>query len=245
MWWGGEDEQFNLVTLRVINNMISASASVNNEIPDVPVNNTSSRAMQQSTTTKNNRNFRSKNTKKALQDNSSINLQPTQSFLPVSTPAADMLPATPYIPDQHANSLYHPDQQLNKVVPTQQAQAHPLSSPTPFCSSMTGMQLAEMFAPNPSEDNGKHAVKPNYLIQCKCRFRRYQSDAMRDFADVLFIPFANETSFNSLESAEMQFAFRKKVFDCMDTLHKHSSSLGVQKTLPSHVDGGPNPNLLT
>ena len=51
-----------------------------------------------------------------------------------------------------------------------------------------------------------------------------------DFADVLFIPFAHETSFNSLESAEMQFAFRKKVFDCMDTLHKHLSSLGVRKT---------------
>ena len=51
---------------------------------------------------------------------------------------------------------------------------------------------------------------------------KYQSDAMRDFADVLYMPFAHETSFDSFEGAEMQFAFRKKVFDCMDTLNKHS-----------------------
>lgn len=53
---------------------------------------------------------------------------------------------------------------------------------------MTGMQLTEvMFVPNPSEDNGKHSVKPNYLNQCQSRLRKYQSDAMRDFADLLSI----------------------------------------------------------
>ena len=222
----GEDEEFNLDTLRVINDMISASSSVNNEIPDASVDNTSIQALQQSTTTKKGRNSRSKNAKKASQDDSSVNLQPTQSSLPVLTPAADMLPATPYTPNQHANSLYDPDQQFNKVVSTRQAQARPLSSPTPSCSSMTGMQLAEMmFVPNPSEDNGKHSAKPNYLNQCKSRLRKYQSDAMRDFADVLYMPFTHETSFDSLEGAEMQFAFGKKVFDCMDTLNKHSQAV--------------------
>lgn len=98
----GEDEEFNLDTLRVINDMISASSSVNNEIPDASVDNTSSQALQQSTTTKKGRNSRSKNAKKASQDDSSVNLQPTQSSLPVLIPAADMLPATPYMPNQHA-----------------------------------------------------------------------------------------------------------------------------------------------
>ena len=69
-----------------------------------------------------------KNAQKASQ--ASVNPQLIQSSLPVLTPAADMLPATPYMPNQHANSLYHPDQQFNKVVCTQQVQAHPLSAPT-------------------------------------------------------------------------------------------------------------------
>ena len=68
---------------------------------------------------------------------------------------------------------------------------------------MTGMQLAEMFVPNTSEDNGKHSAKPNYLNQCKSRLRKYQSDAMRDFADLLYMPFSHETSFDSLEGTEM------------------------------------------
>ena len=73
------------------------------------------------------------------------------------------------------------------------------------------MHLAEMiFVHSPSENNGKQASKPNYLNQCKSRLARYQSDAMRDFADVLHMSFAHETSFNSLEGAEMQFASRKQ-----------------------------------
>ena len=151
----GEDEEFNLDTLCVITDMISASSSANNEIPDASVDNTSIQALQQSMATKKGRNSPNKNAKKASQDHSSVNLQPTQSSLPVLTPAADILPATPYTPSQHANSLYDPDQQFNKVVSTRQAQAHLLSSPTPSCSSMTGMQLVEMmFVPNSSEDNG-------------------------------------------------------------------------------------------
>ena len=79
---------------------------------------------------------------------------------------------------------------------------------------MTGMQLAEMmFVPNPSKDNEKHGAKPNYLNHCKSRLCRYQNDAMRDFAKVLYMLFAHKTSFNSLEVAVMQFAIRKKVFD--------------------------------
>ena len=56
----GEDEEFNLDTLRVINNMISASSIVNNEILDASVDNTSSQALQQSTTSRKGRNSRSK-----------------------------------------------------------------------------------------------------------------------------------------------------------------------------------------
>ena len=105
--------------------MISAPSNVNNKIHDASVHNTSSQAMQQS-----------KSTKKASQDVSPISLQPTQSSLMVLTPAAVMLPATPYIPIQHANSLYHTDETFCKVVPTQQAQARPLPSSNPSCSSM-------------------------------------------------------------------------------------------------------------
>ena len=81
------------------------------------------------------------------------------------------------------------------MVPTIQAQARLLVSHTPSCSSVTGMQLREMFVPKPSEDNGKHVVKPNYLNQCKTRLRKYQSDAMRDFADMLYMSFANGNKF--------------------------------------------------
>ena len=142
---GGEDEEFNLDTLRAINDVISTPSSVNNETPGVNVYNTSSQAMQQSTTSKKGQNSRSKNSKKASQEGSSINLQPTQSSLAVLTPAQDvMVPATPYVPNQHANGLYFPNQQFNNVVPTIQAQSRPLASLTPSCSSMTGMQLAEI-----------------------------------------------------------------------------------------------------
>ena len=76
---------------------------------------------------------------------------------------------------------------------------------------MTGMQLAEMiFVHSPSENNGKQASKPNCLNQCKSTLGRYQSDAMKDFAHVLYMSFNHETSFNSLEGAEMQFVLRKQ-----------------------------------
>ena len=91
----GEDEEFNLDTLRVITNMISTSSSANNEIPDASVHNTSIEALQQSMATKKGRNSPSKNAKKASQDHFSVNLQPIQSSLPVLNPAADILPATP------------------------------------------------------------------------------------------------------------------------------------------------------
>ncbi|KAJ7376268.1 hypothetical protein OS493_035629 [Desmophyllum pertusum] len=55
--------------------------------------------------------------------------------------------------------------------------------------------------------------------------RKYQSDAMQDFSDILYSPIANETSFESLEGADMEFVFRKKVFECMDTLNKHSHAV--------------------
>ena len=72
---------------------------------------------------------------------------------------------------------------------------------------MTGMQLAEiMFVPNSSENNEKHAAKPNYLNQCKSRLCRHQSDAIGDFAEVLYMLFAHKTSFHSFEVALMQFA---------------------------------------
>ena len=134
-------------------------------------------------------------------------------------------------------SLYFPDQELINVVPTVQAQVGVLTSPTPSTSSLTGSQLVEMmFVPKPSDHNGKHTAKPNYLTQCKSRLRKYQSDSMRNFADLFYMPFANETSFDSSESAEMQFALRKKVFDCMDSLNKHSQAVWeLEKTIYSCV----------
>ena len=152
-----------------------------------------------------------------------ISLQPTQSSLLVLTSAADMLPATPYIPIQHANSFITLIKNSAKWFLQNKAQTCSLPSPNPSCSSMTGMQLAEMmFVPNSSEDNGKHAAKPNYLNQCKSRLC---IDAIRDFAEVLYLLFAHKTSFNSFEVAVMQFALRKKVFDCMDTLNKNSRAV--------------------
>lgn len=216
-----EDDEFNLDTLRAINDVISAPSSLNNETTGANVEITNSQDMQQGTTTKKGRNSRSKTTKKTSQEATSTQLQPTQSSISVLTPAQEVaLTATPYVASHHGNDLYFPDQQLSNVVPTVQAQACPQAFPTP-----TGMQLAEMFVSKSSEDNGKHFAKPNYLSQCKSRLRKYQSDAIRDFADVFYMPFVNETSFDSLEGAEMQFALRKKVFDCMDTLNKHSQAV--------------------
>ncbi|KAJ7360078.1 hypothetical protein OS493_018062 [Desmophyllum pertusum] len=152
----------------------------------------------------------------------------TQPSLAVVTPAQDVvLPATTHGPNQHASGFHFTNQQLNNnIVPTIQAQSRMPPSPTPSCSSMTEMQLAEMmFLPKPTEDNGKHRAKSNYLNQCKTRLSKYQIEAMQDFANVLYMPFNNETSFESLEGVEMQFAFRKKVFDCMETLNRHSQAV--------------------
>ena len=235
---GMQDEEFNLDMLGVINDAICAPASVNNEIPGVHMDNTNIQPLVQSTNSKKGRNARNKNAKKTAQESSAIQLQPTQPSIAVLSPAQDVgLPGTTHVPNQHAGEIHFTNQQFDNNVTTIQPQSRPPLSPTPSCSSMTGMQLAEMmFLPKSTEDNGKHLSKSNYLNQCKTRLRKYQIEAMRDFADVLYMPFTNETSFESLEGAEMQFAFRKKVFDCMETLNKHSQAvLEFEKAIYSCV----------
>lgn len=235
---GGGYEEFNLDMLSVIDDAISPRTVVNNGTHSTNFESTVNQPVQQRTTSKKDGNSHSKNTKKALQEGSCINLQPSQPSLADLTPAQDvMLSVSQYVPDQHANSLHFPDQELINVVPMVQAQAGVLTSPTPSTSSLTGSQLVEMMSvPKPPDHNGKHTAKPNYLTQCKSRLQKYQSDSMRNFADLFYMPFANETSFDSLESAEMQFALRKKVFDCIHSLNKHSQAVWkLEKTIYSCV----------
>lgn len=124
-----------------------------------------------------------------------------------------MLSPSHYVPDQHANSLYFHDQELINVVPTVQAQARQPSSPTPSTSSLTSAQLAEMmFVPKPSGDSGKHAANPSYLTQCKSRLRKYQSDSMRDFADLLIIlyAFSQRNKFRQFRRRRDVLCFKEK-----------------------------------
>ena len=56
-----------------------------------------------------------------------------------------------------------------------------------------------MFTSKLADDNTKNTGKPNYLNQCKNILRKYQSEPMHDFSDLVYAPFAFKTSFESLE----------------------------------------------
>lgn len=222
------DEEFNLEALRVISDAISAPSGANNEAPMNNINNASSDVATCSTYSKKGRGARSKSSKKASQENVVVQSQPSLQVL--TTPQDVILTPVEYVPHQHVNNAPNHNTNVvfqanpqNNVAPFQ---PRPLVSAAPCCSPITGVQMAEMmFASKSSDDNRNRAAKPNYLNQCKNRLRKYQSDAMRDFSDILYSPIANETSFESLEGADMEFVFRKKVFECMDTLNKHSHAV--------------------
>ena len=74
--------------------------------------------------------------------------------------------------------------------------------------------------PRPTEvplNNRRNAVQPlNYIDQCKNKLKVYVEDAMRSFADVLYMPMVNETSFgDGLEAATHLHRFRQKVWACI------------------------------
>lgn len=101
-------------------------------------------------------------------------------------------------------------------------------SPAPSCVSLDPKRKVEsMFAPpQPTEvplNNRRNAVKPpNYVDQCKNKLKVYADEAMRSFADVLYMPMVNETSFgDGLEAARHLPRFRQKVWACMESLDVH------------------------
>lgn len=56
-----------------------------------------------------------------------------------------------------------------------------------------------MFILKSVDDNIKNIGKFNYFNQCKNRLRKYQSEVMRDFFDLVYVFFEFEISFESLE----------------------------------------------
>ena len=91
--------------------------------------------------------------------------------------------------------------------------------------------VESMFAPpKPTEvllNNKRNAVKlPNYIDQCKNKLKVYVEDAMRSFADVLYMPMVNKTSCgDGLEAATHLHRFRQKVWACMESLGAHQQSV--------------------
>ena len=114
---GGEHETFNLDTLRAINEVISASSGMNNDAAGSNVDNTSSEAMRQGTKLKKVRNSPCKNVKKASQEVSLINLQPTQSSFVDSMPSQDnQHPNGPYFSNQPTNNIFFYDTILKALL---------------------------------------------------------------------------------------------------------------------------------
>lgn len=147
------------------------------------------------------------------------NISPVQ-HMPLSDPQLGL-----NISENRSQALFSPaNLQCNSITPSQ-------------VFSPSGAQMAEvMFTSKPADDNTKNTGKPNYLNQCKNRLRKYQSEAMRDFSDLVYAPFAFETSFESLEGQNREFVFRKKVFDCMESLHKHACTVReLEKAIYSSV----------
>lgn len=89
-------------------------------------------------------------------------------------------------PENRSQALFHlpANVQCINVTPSQ------VFSPSSASSqASSGAQMADvMFAAKPGDDNTKNAVKPIYLNQCKNRLRRYQSETMHNFSDLLYAP---------------------------------------------------------
>ena len=94
------------------------------------------------------------------------------------------------IPASESQPLLVRNVPSNSVTPFQ---GNHLLSPVPSYHSISGSQMAEMMYPSKSADDSiKNAAKPNYLNQCKNRLRKYQTEAMRDLADLIYAPFATK-----------------------------------------------------
>lgn len=250
-----EEEEFNLESFRQITDAISAPPAMINKSAGNETSSTSSSKRgrgkgRNSKKVTQQQQQQQQEMERAVPENTSLLLQSSgvsAEYVPLQTmdfiqnnnisPVENMSLINPQLglnfPENRSQSVFQlpANVQCNNVTPSQ------VFSPSTSSQANSGAQMADvMFPVKPADDNTKNAVKPNYLTQCKNRLRRYQSETMHDFSDLLYAPFAYETSFESLEGQTREFVFRKRVFDCMETLHKHACAVReLEKAIYSSV----------
>lgn len=243
--YGMEEDQLSIKSLRAIGEAVSAPLSVTTDVQEMAGNTSVTQLQSQIATSNqttaaagNSRKKGGRNTKTSRKAAISAAPEPQQqaetshASLEVLTTSQDVLSNQPtYAVSQEIPNF--PWQPLTVINDAFQMTTPPPAvqvpvSPAPSCVSLDPKRKVEsMFAPpQPTEvplNNRRNAVKPpNYVDQCKNKLKVYADEAMRNFADVLYMPMVNETSFgDGLEAARHLHRFRQKVWACMESLDVH------------------------